>query len=122
MSDRILLTGMQFYGYHGVFPEETRLGQPFLVDVEMYADLRQAGETDDLNATVHYGQVYEVVKEIVEGRPYKLIEAVAECAARKILAGFQAVTEVVVRVHKPKAPIPGTFAGVTVEVRRRRNE
>lgn len=117
--DRIVLTGMRFYGYHGVMPEETQLGQPFAVDVELYADLRRAGITDDLAETIHYGHVYETVKRIVEGRPYKLIEAVAEKLAEHLLSGYPAA-EVVVRVHKPRAPIAGTFDGITVEVRRRR--
>jgi dihydroneopterin aldolase len=117
--DRIVLTGMRFYGYHGVMPEETKLGQPFAVDVELYADLRRAGITDDLAETIHYGHVYETVKRVVEGRPYKLIEAVAEQLAKQLLSGYPAA-EVVVRVHKPRAPIAGTFDGITVEVRRRR--
>lgn len=119
MADRIVLTGMRFYGYHGAFPEETRLGQAFVVDVELFADLRAAGQQDDLSLTVDYGRVYTAVKEIAEGRPFKLIEALAEHLAAHILEGF-AVSEVVVRVHKPKAPIPGAFEDVMVELRRRR--
>lgn len=119
MSDRIILTGMRFYGYHGVFAEETRLGQPFAVDIELIADLRQAGLSDSLEATIDYGKVYERTREIVEGQPVNLIETVAERIAAAVLSGF-AVLEVVVRVHKPKAPIPGVFEGVAVEVRRRR--
>lgn len=120
MTDRIVLTGMRFYGYHGVFPEETRLGQSFVVDVELHADLRQAGETDDLRASVNYARVYKAVKSILEGRPHKLIEALAESVARHLLDAFPVVKAVVVRVHKPKAPIPGPIDGVMVEIRRRR--
>lgn len=119
MADRILLTGMRFFGHHGVFPEETRLGQSFVVDVELEADLRRAGLTDDLEQTIDYGKVYGTVKEVVEGRPFKLIEAVAESVAQRVLDGF-AVTGVVVRIHKPGAPIPGPFDCVTVEIARRR--
>lgn len=121
MSDRIVLTGMRFYGYHGVYPEESRLGQAFLVDVELYADLREAGQRDDIRKTVDYGKVYLTVKEMVEGRPFKLIEALAEHVAARVLEQFP-VDEIVVRVHKPKAPIPGPIDGVTVEIRRRRGQ
>ncbi len=117
--DRIILTGMRFYGYHGVLPEETRLGQHFRIDVEMYADLQLAGTTDDLQATINYGEVYAVAKQVVEGPPFKLIEAVGEQVATRILKEFP-VREVVVRVHKPGAPIPGPFDCVTVELHRRR--
>lgn len=119
MADRIVLTGMHFYGHHGVFPEETQLGQSFIVDVELYTDLHQAGANDNLEKTIHYGHVYSAVKKIVEGPPFKLIEAVAEHIAQALLGRFPA-EEVVVRVHKPKVPIPGPLQGVMVEVRRRR--
>lgn len=119
MADRIVLSGMRFYGYHGAYPEENRLGQGFIVDAELYADLCPAGQADALDLTVDYGKVYGAIKEIVEGRPYKLIEALAEHLAAYILQAFP-VTEVVVRVHKPKAPIPGPFDDVMVEIRRRR--
>lgn len=119
MSDRIILTGMRFYGYHGVLPEETKLGQTFLVDAELYTDLQPAGQSDDLDRTVNYALAFDVVKQVVEGQPYKLIEAVAEKTAAELLRQFP-LTEVVIRVHKPRAPIAGAFENVTVEVRRRR--
>jgi dihydroneopterin aldolase len=119
VSDKITLKGMRFFGYHGVFPEEAKLGQSFIVDVELYADLRAAGETDELSRTINYAAVYAAVKEIVEGHPFRLIEAVAERVAGRILEAFR-VREVVVRVHKPNAPIPGPIDCVTVEIRRSR--
>lgn len=120
MMDRIVLTGMRFYGYHGVFPEESRLGQAFLVDLEIFADLREAGQQDAISKTINYGTVYETVKQIVEGEPFKLIEALAEHVATKVLAEHGAIAEVVVRVHKPNAPIPGPIDDVMVEIRRGR--
>lgn len=118
--DRIVLSGMRFYGYHGVYPEESRLGQAFLVDVELYADLREAGQRDDIRKTVDYGKVYLTVKAMVEGEPFKLIEALAESVASRVLAEHPLAREVVVRIHKPKAPIPGPIDEVTVEIRRSR--
>ncbi len=118
--DRIVLSGMRFYAYHGVLPEETRLGQEFLVDTELYLDLRAAGEQDDIRQTVNYGKVYRTVKAIVEGAPFRLIEAVAERVAAEVLEQYRNVSAVTVRVHKPRAPIPGAFSGVMVEIHRRR--
>ncbi|MBQ5420329.1 MAG: dihydroneopterin aldolase, partial [Selenomonas sp.] len=46
--DKIKLTGLNFYGYHGCLPEERQMGQEFGVDVSMYLDLQEAGETDKL--------------------------------------------------------------------------
>ena len=65
--DKIYVNGMKFYGYHGVFPEEQKLGQRFNVDVMLTLDLSKAGLSDDLDATVNYKEVYDAVKEIVEG-------------------------------------------------------
>ena len=76
--DYIHLNEMEFYGYHGALPEETKLGQRFRVTVSLATDLSEAGKTDDLDKTVNYAEVYSVCRSIVEGEPVKLIETVAE--------------------------------------------
>lgn len=111
---------MQFFGRHGAHAFETETGQVFIVDLELSVDLAAAGETDDLNQTVHYGHVFEAVQEVVEGPPFQLIEAVATAVANRILDRFPPVAAVTVRVHKPRAPIPGVFADVCVEIARQR--
>ena len=85
--DKIIMCGMSFYGYHGVLPQERELGQIFEVDVELYLDLRAAGENDDPEMTVSYADVYEVVRRVVTGLPRNLIETVAESVASRILNG-----------------------------------
>ena len=82
MSDAILLEGLRFFGYHGLYPEERTLGQRFLVDVEAELDLRDAGLHDELDETVNYQSLYTLVRSIVEGEPMMLIEAVADRIAR----------------------------------------
>lgn len=115
--DKIILEGMEVYGYHGVLPEEQTLGQRFTVDVELYLDLRPAGESDDPDRTVNYARVYELVEAVVGGTPHKLIEALAEALACAILERFP-VAGTMVRVKKPQAPVPGRFAWMAVEIRR----
>ncbi|HOV80307.1 MAG TPA: dihydroneopterin aldolase [Bacillota bacterium] len=115
--DKIVLEGMEFYGYHGTRPEERALGQRFVVDVELYLDLQPAGEKDDLDSTVDYSSVFELVGSIVCGRPMRLIESVAEAVAAEILKRFP-VAETLVRVKKPHTPVPGCFRWVAVEIRR----
>lgn len=112
---------MEFYGYHGVFPEENRLGQRFAVDLTVSVDLSKAGETDELEHSVNYGELYQVCKEIVEGKPYKLVEAVAEQIASSVLEQFALVHDVTVKVIKPDPPIPGHYQSVAVEIMRRRS-
>ncbi len=118
--DKIYVNQMQFYGYHGVFTEETKLGQRFFVDLMVEVDVKQAGETDNLNYSVHYGELYNLCKEIVEGKPYKLLEAVAEKMATDILAHFPLVSSCTIKVIKPDPPIPGQLQSVAVEITRSR--
>lgn len=115
--DKIVMSSMSFYGYHGVLPQERELGQQFVVDVELQLDLRMAGESDDPNKTVSYADVYEVVRRVVTGSPKKLIETVAEQIAAILLQQFN-VQQVLVRVKKPAAPVPGQFSYMAVEIAR----
>jgi dihydroneopterin aldolase len=117
MSDRILLHGIQFYGYHGVHDEERRLGQRFLVDVELRLDLSRAAAKDDVSVGVDYGQVYAIVVEIGTRQQFKLLETLATRIASAILTRFP-VGDVTVRATKPAPPLPGVLAGVSVEVHR----
>lgn len=117
-DDRILLSGLTFYGYHGVNPEERVLGQRFVVDVALELDLQPAGRSDDLNQTINYALAYKLIRDVVEGPPRQLLEAVAESIADALLAATPART-VRVRVAKPWAPVKGMVAGeIAVEIER----
>ncbi|AQQ51732.1 dihydroneopterin aldolase [Planococcus lenghuensis] len=118
--DFIHINDMEFYGYHGVLPEETKLGQRFRLTVSLEVDLNRAGQTDELEYTVHYGEVYELCRRIVEGEPRKLIEAVAEDVATNILKSFPLVQSLRVQFMKPDPPIPGHYRSVSVDITRGR--
>ena len=117
--DRITLSNMAFFAYHGTAPSEKEGGQRFFVDVDMYLDLRSAALADDLARTVDYEGVYHLIKENCESKRFYLIEALAEHVARAILEGFQ-VDRVVVRVRKPSVPVRGILDFTEVEVDRTR--
>jgi dihydroneopterin aldolase len=119
--DRMRLARMVFYGYHGAYPEENRLGQQFVVDLDLRLDLAPAGRSDDLAKTVNYADVYALVKRIVQGPPVKLIETLAENIATAVLGSYTNINEATVSVTKPHPPFDAAFDGVTVELRRRRN-
>ncbi|MFB5679101.1 dihydroneopterin aldolase [Paenibacillus terreus] len=118
--DKIILQGMEYYGYHGVFPEERKLGQRFYIDLELNLDLREAGEHDDLNKTVNYAEVHELVKGIVEKQSFQLIEALGERIASSLLDTYTSVNALTVKVTKPHPPFDIHFKGVTVELHRTR--
>ncbi len=110
---------MAFYGYHGDRPEERSLGQRFIVDLEVGANLSPAGESDDLDQTINYAELYQETKAIVEGEPLRLIEALAERVAGAALRHERALW-VRVRVRKPGVAIPGSLEGASVEILRHR--
>ena len=121
--DRLSLLGMRFEARHGVHAEEKVTAQPFEVDLVLRADLAVPAATDELEATVDYGGLYDLVREIVEGPSFDLIEALAGAIARAVLAATDPalVDEVEVRVRKPKAPIDGAFDTVEAALIRRRD-
>jgi dihydroneopterin aldolase len=114
-----VLVGLEFHGYHGVFEEERLFGARFVVDLEMR--LRLPAE-DDLSRTVDYSRVYALVQREVTERRYRLIEALASQIARSLLTSEAQIEQVIVRVHKPHAPLPGVLRDVFVEVTRDRND
>jgi dihydroneopterin aldolase len=118
-SDRIMLSGMKFFGRHGVLPSERTRGQRFLVDVEVETDLREAGRTDSLSRTLDYRKIYAAAREVAEGPPMSLIEAVAEAIAGRVLA-LPRVHAVTVRVRKPEVVLGGPLEAAVVEVCRAR--
>lgn len=118
--DKLSILGMEFHAYHGVHAEEARLGQRFLIDVELSCDAHAAGCSDDLSDAVNYGAVYKTVAAAVTEARYNLIEALAAAIAQAVLRNYPAVDEVLVRVSKPQAPIAGVFDTVQIEIRRRR--
>lgn len=118
--DKIYLNQLAFYGYHGLFPEEKKLGQRFVVDIVLYLDISVAGNSGHMHDSVHYGEVFEVVEQIVEGASIDLIEELTEKIARLILAKFSLVEALTVKVTKPDPPINGHYASVAVEIYRER--
>lgn len=117
-TDRVLIEGLTFFGYHGVRPEEQRLGQKFRVDVELTLDLGRAAASDRVADTVNYEEICRLVLEVGKGRRCNLVETLAERIAAVLLKAFPA-QEVLVRVKKTSPPFDGTLTAVGVEIRRR---
>ena len=120
--DRIIMEGMQFYGFHGVNVEERSLGQSYVVDLAVEIDLGVPGRSDRLEDTVSYTHLYRSVQKVLEGESKNLLEATAEAVAGRILEEFP-VDAVQVRVKKPRPPIKGSFVeNAAVGIYRVRNQ
>ncbi len=117
----IRLKNAVFYAYHGVFKDEQNLGGRFEVDLDLYCDFSEAAHADSLDRTVDYEQVYAVMKDLVQGKKYFLVESLAYNIADGILARFGKTEKIVVRVRKNNPPVKGVIDAVEVEVVRERS-
>ena len=115
--DVIHIKRLEIFANHGVIPEENTLGQKFIISADLYKDLRVAGKTDDVSATVHYGQAAVLIKQISEKSVFKLIEKLAEEIADALLKKFP-IEKVKVTIEKPWAPVRLPLETVAVELER----
>lgn len=116
--DKIIIENLELFANHGVFPEETKLGQKFLINMELYLPTRKAGYSDDLIESVNYGEVSHFVTEFLTTHTYKLIEAAAEQTARAVLLHFPLIQKLKFSIHKPWAPVGLPLSDVAVEIER----
>ncbi|PKB72683.1 MAG: dihydroneopterin aldolase [SAR202 cluster bacterium Io17-Chloro-G7] len=120
--DRVILEGMQLYGFHGANPEERAQGQLYIVDLSVELDLKKPGISDLLEDTVNYTHLFRAVQTVVEGESKSLLEAVAQAIASKVLAEFP-VQAVRVCLKKPRPPIRrSVIAYAAVEIYRTRGD
>jgi dihydroneopterin aldolase len=119
-TDKIIIDGIEFYGYHGDLPEERELGQRYSVDMELILDSRPSGLSDRIEETIDYASVVKRVHEIGSSEQYHLIEALAERIAVVILDEFSPL-EVRVRVTKTHPPISTPVRNVGIEITRRQS-
>lgn len=117
--DKIYINNLEFIGFHGVFPEEKKLGQKFLISLELIVDTREAGKTGDLTKSVHYGLVAQDVERVFLEKSIDLIETCAENIAEMVLKKYELVKEIKVTVKKPWAPLQMHFENVAVEISRK---
>ena len=120
--DKICIRRLEVYAHHGVYEEEKRLGQKFYITVEMELDTRAAGISDDLQASVNYGEVCLGIVEWTKSHRRKLIEAAAEDIAHYLLVQYPMVRKVTVELEKPGAPVPYAFDTVLVHIERSRHQ
>jgi dihydroneopterin aldolase len=118
--DTVFMRNMVFYGYHGVFPEERKLGQKFIVSVWLTCDVTAAALRDDIELTVDYADVYNTVRQVLDGPPRRLLESAAIAVVNQLLLQFTMLESVRVCIDKPGAPIPGIVDSVGVDLTRTR--
>ena len=122
MTDTIFITGVVIHARHGVMEHETEVGQRFVIDLELSADLAESSRTDRLADTVSYSNVVTAATAAFKNNNYKLLERAAGAVADAVLLAFPRVNALTVTVHKPHAPIAAIFEDVGVVLRRARQQ
>lgn len=116
--DCIRIKDLEIFGYHGAKPEENVLGQKFVLDIFLYANVRQAGQTDDLTKSIHYGHAAKAIEAFVREHTYQLIERLAEELCFYLLTSIENLESVRLVVKKPWAPVKLPLDTVSVEIER----
>ena len=117
--DQIHIKNLEVFARHGVFPEENALGQKFLVSAVLYTSTREAGRTDELTKSIHYGEVSQFITKFMEQNTWKLLETVAERLAEELLLNTERLEGVRLEIKKPWAPVGLPLETVSVEIERR---
>lgn len=116
--DKIEIRDLEIFANHGVFPEETALGQKFVVSAVMYTETRPAGLADDLSASINYGEVSHMITDFLQKNTYKLLEAAVENLAELLLLSLPLLKKITLRIEKPWAPVGLPLKTVAVEITR----
>lgn len=116
--DEIRIENLKVFANHGVFKEEQENGQDFYVNAVLYTDTCEAGLTDDLTKSTHYGEVSHFIHNFMTDNTFLLIESVAERLARELLLTYPLVQALDLEIRKPHAPIGLPFESVSVKIHR----
>ncbi|MFH1288347.1 MAG: dihydroneopterin aldolase [bacterium] len=113
--DKIILKDMVFHGFHGTKDFEKEIGQKIIISIELFLDLKKAGETDNLQDTVDYHEIYKLINTIQAGKKYNLLEALAESIANAILKRG-VVKKLFLQIKKPQVLLGGQVDYAAVEI------
>lgn len=119
MTDKIKIKDLEVYARHGVFPEENKLGQKFLISAVLSVNTRKAGKTDDLASSVDYGGICRFIDSYMKTHTYKLLERAAEELARELLLRTAHLEKIALEIKKPWAPVGLPLKTVSVKIKRR---
>lgn len=117
----IRIENLVVYANHGVLSEEKNLGQKFVISANIYADLEEAGSSDNVEKTINYAKVCELITKVSKEETFDLIETLAYALADRVLEQYELIDIIEVTVNKPFAPINLPVDNVSVTVSRKRH-
>lgn len=116
--DEIIIEKLRVFCNHGVYEEEQKEGQNFYVTAKIYLNTYAAGRTDDLDKTINYADICQLITDFMCGTRFKLIEAVAEGLSDRIMNYSPIIKGVELTVNKPEAPVELPFENICVKIKR----
>ncbi|WP_072883672.1 dihydroneopterin aldolase [Chryseobacterium takakiae] len=115
MMSKIYLEDVKIYAYHGVLPEENIIGTYYLLNVEIHTDLWKAAESDDLEDTISYADINEIIHNEMKIKS-KLLEHVAGRIISKIHEKFKEISYIRLKITKTSPPMKGEMKGAGIEL------
>jgi len=112
---KIFLEEIKIYAYHGVLPEENIIGTYYILNTELHTDLWKAAETDDLNDTISYADINEIIHKEMTVKS-KLLEHVAGRIIMKISESFPQISYIKLKITKTSPPMQGEMKGASIEL------
>lgn len=113
----IHIEGMEFYAFHGHYKEEQIVGNKFLIDVTIEADMEKPMESDNLKDAVNYQRAYEIVKQEMQKKSH-LLEHIAGRILNALYAEMEGIKKATVKVSKINPPVGGRVNSLSVVVSR----
>jgi 7,8-dihydroneopterin aldolase/epimerase/oxygenase len=115
MKSKIILSGMEFYAYHGCFAEEKIIGTRFKVDVVLHCNMLEAAKNDDLDKTINYQSVYADIKKILK-KPANILEHICYTILIDLKEKYPVIEKAEVTVYKLNPSIGGKTEWVAVSL------
>ena len=115
--DKLIIKNLEVYGFHGVEPETDKSGEKYIISAELQLNLKEAGDTDRLENTVHLVKICREITDVFNQSKHKLIERCAEEVAAHILLNYPIVNHVSLSIKKPWIPAGMNidYAGIQIE-------
>lgn len=112
---KIFLEEVKIYAYHGVLPEENIIGTYYILNLEIHTDLWKAAESDDLNDTISYADINEIMHNEMKIKS-KLLEHVAGRIIASIHEKFSQIDYIKLKITKTAPPMKGEMRGASIEL------
>lgn len=116
---KIIIEEMEFYAFHGHYQEEQIVGNRFLVDLEMDADLREPAESDNLDDAVNYQQAYQIIKNEMRRTKSNLLENIGKRILDALYAEMEGIKKATIRIRKLNPPMGGPIKSVGIRMSRK---